>query len=72
MVGPTCGSTSWSGEALDKFWEAQFGYGIDSLTELEAQNLCRQQSLAAIEDFLAQAAVEARGRGLEVAVEPEE
>jgi hypothetical protein len=53
------------GEALDAFWRAQFGYGIESLTELEAQNLCRQQSLAAIQDFLAQAAIEARRRGLE-------
>jgi hypothetical protein len=60
------------GEALDKFWQAHFGYGIGCLTELEAQNLCRQQSLVAIQDFLAQAAVEARGRGLEVAVEPDE
>jgi hypothetical protein len=60
------------GEALDKFWQAHFGYGIGCLTELEAQNLCRQQSLVAIQDFLAQAAVEARGRGLEVAVKPDE
>ncbi|HEX8240865.1 MAG TPA: hypothetical protein VF574_14110 [Allosphingosinicella sp.] len=56
------------GEALDQLWKGQFGYGIDSLTELEAQNLCRQPSVDAIEDFLAQAAIEARGRGLEVAV----
>lgn len=53
------------GEALDAFWRVQFGHGIESLTELEAQNLCRQQSLAAIEDFLAQAAIEARRRGLD-------
>ena len=57
------------GQALDDLWQAQFGHGIDCLTEVEAQNLCRQQSVAAIEDFLAQAAVEARGRGLEPAVE---
>jgi hypothetical protein len=57
------------GEALDQLWQDQFGYGIDCLTEVEAQNLCRQPSVAAIEDFLAQAAVEARGRGLEPAVE---
>jgi hypothetical protein len=57
------------GQALEDFWQAQFGYGIDCLTEVEAQNLCRQPSVAAIEDFLAQAAVEARGRGLEPAVE---
>jgi hypothetical protein len=56
------------GEALDQLWQSQFGYGIDSLTEVEAQNLCRQPSVDAIEDFLAQAAVEARGRGLETAI----
>jgi adenine/guanine phosphoribosyltransferase-like PRPP-binding protein len=57
------------GKPLDQLWESQFGYGIDCLTEVEAQNLCRQPSVAAIEDFLAQAAVEARRRGLEPAVE---
>ena len=56
------------GEALDQLWHAEFGYGIDCLTDVEAQNLCRQPSVAAIEDFLAQAAVEARGRGLEPTV----
>lgn len=55
------------GQALEDLWQAQFGYGIDCLTDIEAQNLCRQPSVAAIEDFLAQAAVEARGRGLEPA-----
>lgn len=55
------------GKELDTFWTAEFGYGIDCLTEIEAQNLCRQPSLAAIEDFLAQAAIEARGRGLDPA-----
>ena len=58
------------GEELDQFWQSQFGYGIDCLTEVEALNLCRQQSVAAIEDFLAKAAIEARGRGLQPAVEP--
>ena len=52
------------GEALNTFWQDQFGYGIDCLTDVEAQNLCRQPTVAAIEDFLAQAAVEARSRGL--------
>lgn len=56
------------GEDLDTFWKAQFGYGIDCLTEVEGQVLCREPSLAAIEDFLAKAAIEARGRGLESAV----
>lgn len=52
------------GQALEDLWRAQFGYGIDCLTEVEAQILCRQPTVAAIEDFLAKAAVEARGRGL--------
>lgn len=56
------------GEELDLLWQAQFGHGIDSLTEVEALQLCRQQSIAAIEDFVAKAAVEARSRGLEPAV----
>jgi hypothetical protein len=59
------------GEALDRLWKGQFGYGIDCLTEVEALNLCRQQSVAAIEDFLAQAAVEARSRGIQTAVGPD-
>jgi hypothetical protein len=56
------------GNALEKLWQSQFGYGLDCLTEVEGQILCRQHSVAAIEDFLAQAAIEARGRGLEAAV----
>lgn len=57
------------GKDLDALWRRQFGYGIDCLTEVEALILCRQPSVAAIEDFLAQAAIEARGRGFETAVE---
>lgn len=53
------------GEELDHFWRAQFGHGIDCLTEVEALQLCRQPSVADIENFLAKASVEARGRGLE-------
>ncbi|MGZ8363680.1 MAG: phosphoribosyltransferase [Caulobacteraceae bacterium] len=56
------------GAALDQLWQVQFGYGIDCLTEVEALQLCRQPTLAAIEGFLAKAAVEARGRGLDPAV----
>lgn len=52
------------GEELDQLWQAQFGHGIDCLTEVEALQLCRQPSIAGIESFLAKAAVEARGRGL--------
>lgn len=59
------------GEALARLWRIQFGYGLDCLTEVEAQILCRQPSVAAIEDFLAQAAIEARGRGFEAAVRDE-
>jgi hypothetical protein len=56
------------GKALDDLWQIQFDHGIYCLTEVEAQNLCRQQSVDAIEDFLAQATIEARGRGLEPAL----
>lgn len=56
------------GQEIDTFWKRQFGYGIDCLTEVEAGILCRQPSLVTIENFLAQAAIEARGRGLEPAV----
>ena len=57
------------GEELDILWQDQFGYGVDCLTEVEAGILCREQSVAAIEDFLAQGAIEARGRGLQTAVD---
>lgn len=60
------------GEALDQLWQSQFGYGIDCLTDVEGQVLCRQPSVDAIQDFLAQAAVEARGRDLEAAVGDED
>lgn len=56
------------GEELDQLWRAQFGHGIDCLTEVEALQLCRQPSVAGIENFLAKAAVEARSRGLAPAV----
>lgn len=56
------------GEELDQLWRAQFGHGIDCLTEVEALQLCRQSSVAGIEDFLAKAAVEARSRGIAPAI----
>lgn len=59
------------GKELDSLWRNQFGYGIDCLTEIEAQNLCRQPSVVAIENFLAKATIEARGRGLNPAAEAE-
>ncbi len=52
------------GEALETFWQSQFNHGLDALTEIEAQNLGRQESVGTIQDILAQAAIEARGRGL--------
>ena len=52
------------GEELDQLWQAQFGYGIDCLTEIEALQLCREQSVAGIENFLAKAAIEVGRRGL--------
>ncbi len=57
----------WSrhGQPLDALWKEQFGYGLDALTEVEAAQLCRQHSITGIENFLAQAAVEAHRRGLD-------
>lgn len=68
---PDTRTAIWSshGQALDTFWQTEFGHGLDSLTELEALNLCRQPSVAGIKNFLAQAAIEARGRGLGTAIE---
>jgi hypothetical protein len=56
------------GHPLDRLWKSYFGYGLDCLTEAEAQNLCRLESIAAIRRLLAQAAIETRSRGLEPAV----
>jgi len=57
----------WSryGQALENLWREQFGHGIDGLTNLEGAILCRELSLDAIRDRLAQAAIEARRRGLD-------
>lgn len=52
------------GEELELFWKAQFGHGIDCLTDIEGQILCRQPSLTAIKDFLDKAAIEASRRGV--------
>lgn len=58
------------GDQLQAFWQEQFGHGLECLTELECGILGREPSLDAIRDRLAQAAVEARGRGLQPAVDP--
>ncbi len=52
------------GRELEHFWRAEFGHGIDCLTNVEAGYLCRAQSVAAIKTRMAQAAERARGRGL--------
>ena len=52
------------GEGLENLWKGQFGHGLDCLTNVEAGILHREQSLESIRDRLAQAAVEARQRGL--------
>jgi hypothetical protein len=52
------------GEGLGKLWQREFGHGLECLTNIEAGILHREQSLESIGDRLAQAAVEARERGL--------
>lgn len=57
----------WSrhGAELDTFWREQFGHGLDCLTNLEGEILCRELSVDAIRGRLAKAASEVRGRGLD-------
>jgi len=52
------------GEELEEFWTQQFGYGLDCLTDVEAKVLHREPTPDSIRARLAQAAVEARSRGL--------
>jgi hypothetical protein len=52
------------GTSLEHLWQRLFGYGLDCLTEVEAGYLGRVESVAAIQDRMAQAAKLARGRGL--------
>lgn len=52
------------GQDLEDFWRRQFAQGLDCLTDFEGGIICREPSLDAIGDRLAQAAVEARRRGL--------
>ena len=53
------------GQPLEAYWNTEFGHGLDCLTDVEARILGREPSLDAITDRLAQAAIEARGRGLD-------
>lgn len=55
------------GQTLEQLWQDQFGHGLNCLTDIEGQILCREPSVDAIRDRLAQAAVEARRRGVEPA-----
>lgn len=57
------------GDALEQFWNTWFGHGLDCLTDVEGQNLCRLESIDAIANRLAEAAIEVRGRGVEPAVD---
>ena len=52
------------GQPLKSFWDAVFGHGLDCLTEVEAAYLARQPSLELIRARMAEAAEQARGRGM--------
>ena len=56
------------GDRLDTFWREQLGHGLECLTNVEGAVLCRELSVDAVRDRMAQGAVEARGRGLGEAV----
>ncbi len=53
------------GHSLDTLWKERLGHGLECLTNVEGGILCRELSVDAIRDRMAQAAVEARGRGLD-------
>jgi hypothetical protein len=59
------------GEGLETVWQEQFGHSLDRLTNVEGIILCREQTVDAIRDRLAQAAVEVGQRGLAVGIEDE-
>lgn len=52
------------GQTLNTLWQSAFGHGLNSLTELEGLVLCRQPTIGAIANFLAQASIEASSRGM--------
>ena len=52
------------GRDLQHFWLGRFGHGLDCLTDIEAGYLCRVESVTAIQNRMAQAAEQARRRGL--------
>lgn len=57
------------GDPLETFWKEQFGHGLECLTDVEGQVLTRAPTIDVIRDRLAQATVEARGRGIEPAID---
>ena len=52
------------GNDLNTFWRTIFAHDLDCLTNIEAGYLCRVQSLDAIRNRLAEAAEQARRRGV--------
>lgn len=52
------------GNDLDAFWRTNFAHGLDCLTNIEAGYLYRVESLVAIRNRLAEAAEQARRRGV--------
>lgn len=56
------------GDGLEHLWQEQVGHGLDRLTNIEGEVLRRELSVDAIRDRLAQAAIEARERGLDAAL----
>jgi hypothetical protein len=53
------------GHSLDTLWRERLGHGLDCLTNIEGGILCRELSVDAIRDRMAQGSIEARGRGLD-------
>ena len=52
------------GRPLEDLWQATFGHGLDCLTQVEAGYLARKLSTDAIAARMAEAAEQARRRGL--------
>jgi hypothetical protein len=52
------------GQELENLWQDVFRHGLDCLTDVEAGYLARQLSVDVIRDRLAEAAEQARRRGL--------
>ena len=55
---------SMHGKELESIWQANFGYGLECCTQLEAGYLCRQQTINYIRRRMAKAAKKASERDL--------